>query len=283
MLQIADRALPATTITVLGQLQALVDAGVDYPARVALAKKHWDGKTGSVAKATAFQSIRTTLDKMCVGPRRCAYCEDSLADEIEHILPKDLFPHSVFRWSNYLFACGPCNGPKSNRYGVVTGDTVSEFIRDRGAAILPPPDGIAGCIDPRSEDPTQYLELDLGGTTPDGDVLEGTFNYLPAYDLAAADLARADFTINVLNLNREVMRLARESAFTGFRARLREYVSEKNAGAGEQRLASLKNGVLGSSHLTVFSEMRRQRQILPDIAALLEQASEAMDWLLVRT
>ncbi|MEH2683228.1 aminoglycoside phosphotransferase [Rhizobium leguminosarum bv. viciae] len=282
MLQIADRALPHTTTTVLTALQAIIDVGPDYAARVALAKKQWDGKTGSVAKAAAFHSIRATLDKMCVGPRRCAYCEDSLADEIEHILPKDLFPQNAFRWSNYLFACGPCNGPKSNRYGVLDGNAVSEFIRVKNAAIIPPPDGIAGCIDPRSEDPTLLLELDLGGTTPDGSVLEGTFNFMAAEGLPLTDLARAEFTIDVLSLNREIMRVARESAFTGFRARLREYVVEKNAGAAEQKLGRLRDGVLNSSHLTVFSEMRRQRQVLPDIRNLLEQAPEAMGWSVVR-
>lgn len=282
MLQIADRELPATASGVLGQLQTLVDGGAGYPEQVALAKKQWDKKTSTSAKAAAFLSVRATLDKMCIGPRRCAYCEDSLADEIEHILPKDLFPQNAFKWSNYLYACGPCNGPKSNRYGVVNGAAVSEFKRGKDDPIVAPPAGTAGCIDPRTEDPTRYLELDLGGTTPDGEVLEGTFNFLALETLGPADLARAEFTIDVLTLNREIMRVARKSAFTGFRARLREYVAEKQVGANQKKLLELRSGVLDDRHLTVFSEMRRQRHLLPDIRDLFEQAPEAIDWPVIR-
>lgn len=36
-----------------------------------------------------FADVRRVLDEMCSGPRRCGYCEDSCADEIEHIRPKD--------------------------------------------------------------------------------------------------------------------------------------------------------------------------------------------------
>lgn len=282
MLRIADRPLPKTATAVLARIQQIVDAEPDYAQRVTLAKKQWDNKTKSEAKKAAFLSIRSTLDKMCIGPRRCAYCEDSLADEIEHVLPKDLFPQNAFQWANYLFACGPCNGPKSNRYGFVQAPAVTEFIRVKGAPILPPPAGQAGCIDPRREDPMDLLELDLGGTTSDGAVLEGTFSFMPMQGLQPVDLARALFSIDVLSLNREVMRVARESAFTGYRARLREYVAEKQANASETKLDRLRDGVLGSPHLTVFAEMRRQRQYLPAIDALLAQAPEVMGWPVAR-
>lgn len=79
MLRIADRDLPATASAMLGLLQLTVDGVAGYPERVASAKQQWDQKTSTVAKANAFLSVRTTLDKMCIGPRRCAYCEDSLA------------------------------------------------------------------------------------------------------------------------------------------------------------------------------------------------------------
>lgn len=148
--------------------------------------------------------------------------------------------------------------------------------------VVPPPAGPAGCIDPRQEDPTVYPELDLGGTTPDGTVLEGTFNFLAVDTLAPADLAGAEFTIDVLTLNREIMRVARKSAYTGFRARLREYVEEKENGAGAKKLTELREGVLDDRHLTVFSEMRRQRQFPPDILALFERAPQAIDWPVIR-
>ena len=33
---------------------------------------------------------------MCAGAKRCMYCEDSAADEVEHHLPKNLYPEFVF-------------------------------------------------------------------------------------------------------------------------------------------------------------------------------------------
>ena len=54
------------------------------------------------------------LSAMCHGPRRCMYCEDSAADEVEHFRPTDLYPEFVFAWMNYLYACGPCNVRKKN-------------------------------------------------------------------------------------------------------------------------------------------------------------------------
>lgn len=282
MLRIADRALPVGTLKILALLQAKVDAGADYASRVAMARSQWDSKTSSQAKKTAFLSIKSNLDHMCVGPRRCAYCEDSLADEVEHILPKDLFPEAAFRWSNYLFACGPCNGPKSNRYGVVNGGAVVEFIRRRGDPIVPPPAGPAGCINPRSEDPLALLDLDLGGQTADGEVLVGTFNFMPAEHLGADEVARAAFSIDVLSLNREVMCVARANAFGGFRARLVEYRNTREHGGTEATLARLRADLLNTPHLTVFAEMRRQRASLPEIDALFAAIPEATAWPLTR-
>lgn len=278
MLRIVDRVLPASTQKILHRLQAKVDAGPDYAGRVALAKSQWDSKTSSKTKKAAFNSIRSNLDQMCVGPRRCAYCEDSLADEIEHILPKNLFPESAFRWSNYLFACGPCNGPKSNRYGVVEGGAVTEFIRKRGDPVLPPPMGQSGCIDPRSEDPLALLDLDLGGQAPGGEVFVGTFNFMPAEQLGANDMARAAFSIDVLGLNRDVMCLARANAFGGFRARLTEYRAARDGGESDTNLARLRNDLLNTHHLTVFAEMRRQRALLPEIDGLFTAIPEALTW-----
>lgn len=61
---------------------------------------------------------------------------DSAADEVEHIAPKALFPERVFDWTNYIYACGPCNGPKSNRYSyVTTSGEMKEFIRTRGGGL----------------------------------------------------------------------------------------------------------------------------------------------------
>lgn len=44
MLAIGRRALAVTAVAVLADLQAVVDAGADYPARVEAAKAQWDQK-----------------------------------------------------------------------------------------------------------------------------------------------------------------------------------------------------------------------------------------------
>lgn len=281
MLKIANRPLSQDVVDVLAGLQDGVLQAPDYATQVEAAKVAWKAKTSTKVKEAAFKAIRDNLAKMSIGSVRCAYCEDSLADEIEHILPKTLFPEYAFVWANYLFACGPCNGPKSNRYGAVHGDAVVEFIRAAKDPIVAPEIGVHALIDPRTEDPLDFLDLDIGGTTPDGATIDGTFEFLPAYGLAPSDAARASYTIGVLGLNREVMRVARLNAFGGFRARLREYVAERAAGADDRRLTHLKRDLLATPHLTVFAEMRRQRATLPEIDALIRDAAEVIDWSLV--
>ncbi len=281
MLKIGNRRLAPEALATLRTLQRRVNRAGDYPESVARAKAEWAGKTSNRAKAAAFRTVRATLAEMCIGSVRCAYCEDSAADEVEHILPKNIFPERSFLWLNYAFSCGPCNGPKGNQYGFVQGHRVIEIRRGRRDPVVPPPPGQGGFLDPRSEDPTDFLEIDLGGTTASGQVLEGTFEYLPRQGMSAVEKARAEYTIKVFGLNREIVRAARENAFGGFRARLREYADEKTNGAPADVLDRLMTDLLRTPHLTVFHEMRRQRAILPQIDAWLTQAPEAASWPLV--
>ncbi len=283
MLAIFDRPLPPSPSAVLAVLQGIVNRESDYAEQIRVAKAQWAQKNSTSAKSNAFRDIRKTLAEMCIGPIRCAYCEDSLADEVEHILPKSLFPDAAFQWRNYLFACGPCNAPKSSRYGVVSGETVEEFIRNPRLPVVRPPSGVAGLINPRAEDPFVFLELDMGGTTPEGREIDGTFDFVPTEGLTAANTARARFTIDVLGLNREVIRVARANAFGGFRARLSEYADRKEAGAGRPDLDRLKNDLLGTPHLTVFAEMRRQRAFIPEIDHLFDRVPEALTWPVVKS
>ncbi|WP_412563274.1 hypothetical protein [Thalassobius sp. MITS945101] len=278
MLKIQDRILDEISTAFLTEKQALIDSSGDYPKMVLTAKSEWEKKTNTNKGKAALKSIRETLGKMCVGSQRCAYCEDSAADEVEHIKPKNLFPEDTFRWSNYLFACGPCNGPKNDRYGTIDANQVIEFKRGRHDPVVRPPSNQSGFIDPRREDPFEFLELDLGGTTPNGDVLQGTFEMLARDDLTPAKKARAEFTISVLNLNREVIRKARETAFGGFRARMIEYVQKKENDEPEVTLEGLKLSILQTPHLSVFENMRRQRDCLPEVAGLIERAPEILTW-----
>jgi 5-methylcytosine-specific restriction endonuclease McrA len=278
MLAINHRPLEATPSAVLATMQETVDRETEYPARVQIAGALWKTKNGSASGKAAFRTIRETLSQMCVGSVRCAYCEDSLADEIEHIYPKSLFPERAFLWSNYAFVCGPCNGPKGSRYGYLVGSEVLEFVRKPRDPIVPPPSAPGALVNPRAEDPLQFLELDLGGVTANGSHIMGTFEILPADGLSPEALSRAEFTISVLNLNREVIRVARENAFGGFRARLREYVQKREVEAQPAELERHRLDLLRTPHLTVFAEMRRQRNRLPEIDDLLQRAPEAEQW-----
>jgi hypothetical protein len=61
--------------------------------------------TGSLVNRrgnAVFDAVERSLDQIARGIRRCAFCEDSMADEVEHFRPKDLYPQRVFRWPNYL-------------------------------------------------------------------------------------------------------------------------------------------------------------------------------------
>lgn len=278
MLRISDKDLAASANTVLNQMQSQVDREATYPDQVTKASALWDAKRGTRPRREAFATIRDTLATMCIGPVRCAYCEDSAADEIEHVYPKSLFPERAFQWSNFLFACGPCNGPKSNKFGVLALGKVSEFCRTKDELVAPPPTGISALVDPRVEDPTEILELDLGGVTPDGDEIPGTFLFVPRSGISESEEARADFTIRTLGLNREIVRMARRNAFGGFRARLREYVAKIRENAAAEALDLLRADIIGTPHLTVFFEMRRQRSLLPEVDQLLNDAPDAALW-----
>jgi hypothetical protein len=278
MLAVTEKPLPEDAQAVLNDLHTEVVGEPDYPSRVLKAGALWREKTNTAPRRSAFRTIRATLESMCVGVRRCAYCEDSLADEVEHNYPKNLFPDLTFQWSNYLFACGPCNAPKSNKYGVLRGAIVEEVVRRRNAPIVPPPEGTAGLINPRVEEPLAYLELDLGGVAADGTELRPTFELLPAANLQPDSAARARYTISTLGLNRAFLLAARQNAFIGYRARLREFGDAIAAGSEQAELKALWADLLRTPHLTVFVEMRRQRAWLPEINNLFDAAPEAFEW-----
>lgn len=278
MLRIPSRNADPSITAELNSLQAFVGSGVGYSTQVELAKKLWKEKLQTNARKAIFIKIRETLAEMCSGCVRCAYCEDSLADEIEHVLPKSFFPNLAFEWENYLFACGSCNGPKSNRYGIIDRGVLREVIRTKNGPVVPPPIGVHALINPRCENPLDFMELDLGGVTQSGVVLTPTFQFVVRDDICSEDQVRAEFTISVLGMNREVIRSARENAFGGFRSRLREYASEVMVQANSDRLDLLRKDILKAPHLTVFSEMIRQNRFIPEINHLFSEAPHVLYW-----
>jgi uncharacterized protein (TIGR02646 family) len=199
------------------------------------------------------------------------YCEDSVADEVEHFRPKDLYPEMVFVWENYLYACGPCNGPKNSRFAVLSVDTGAaiEIARARGAAILEPQVGSPVLIDPRHEDPLAFMQVDLRGTFLFQELnASGTIGHM-----------RAQYTINVLHLNdREYLRVAREIAYEECYSILESYIGARNAGRPQNYLDRKIRAIGRKTHQTVWVEMKRQRESIAEVGALFDAAPEALNW-----
>ena len=213
-----------------------------------------------------FEAVRDRLATMCSGARRCGYCEDSVGDEVEHIEPKDLYPEKVFVWENYLLACGPCNRGKNNRFSVIRNGRLEDVNRRRGSPVRRPRSGAPAPINPRDEDPLEFLDLEI----------VDTFRFLPREDLSDVDELRAEYTIDVLKLNRDVLLEARREAYGAYRARLSEYRSHRGDDANEADLEHMKNAITTSAHPTVWREMQRQQALIDELRALFEEVPEAL-------
>src|SRR5262249_28940811 len=150
-----------------------------------------------------FRAVRRTLNEMCHGSRRCMYCEDAPADEVEHFKPKDLYPQVAFAWDNYLYACGPCNGPKNNRFSVLSRKAIVEVTRSRDDPVVPPRKGRPALINPSKENPLDFFMLDI----------INTFEFIVISVAGSLEYARADYTLRVLRLNeRDYLKKSRRTA-----------------------------------------------------------------------
>ncbi len=269
MLRVPERSLPEPAAERLREYQRDVDAVEVYADRVAAGKGSFRSRNRKTNRT--LRTIREILKAMCGGTGRCMYCEDSMADEIEHFKPKDLYPEAVFLWPNLLYACGPCNGTKRNRFYVfaTTDDEIVDVTRAVGSEILPPVSGEPVLIDPRHEDPLALLALDL----------RGTFRFIPRARRGTRDYERAAHTIKILDLNgRDFLLEARRQAFESLIALLKRYVDEKREGGSSEALGRIRNTITTYHHPTVWVEVKRQRQHIDGLVRLFEQSPEALKW-----
>jgi len=252
----------------LKRWQKAIDDQLDYESQIKKAKASW-GKSNKT-----FDEIKEKLRLMSNSTYRCSYCEDSFADEIEHIYPKDLYPDKTFIWDNYLYACGPCNSPKNNQFALIeTVGTLRNITRPRN---LPPnylyqrPLALPSAfIDPRTEIPTDFMELDI----------MDTFRIVPALGISPSDEIRANYTIKVLRLNeRDYLVQARKNAFGNFKSRLEFYLQQKNNGVNQTQLSNLIEGIKSENHQTVWFEMKRLHPFVPELAILFNDVPEALLW-----
>jgi len=124
-------------------------------------------------------------------------------------------------------------------------------------------------IDPRSEDPLEYMELDL----------LDTFRFVPTAEEGTGDYLRAQYTIAILRLNdRDILPEARKCAFGSYKARLHEYRSKKRGGTSLDDLQVLSRGIQKMPHPTVWAEMKRQHSLHAELAPLFEDIPEALKW-----
>ena len=161
-----------------------------------------------------------------------------------------------------------CNRSKSNCFAVLRGGKVVDVTRPRRAPVRPPRRGAPAPIDPRREDPLQFLDLDI----------QKTFMFLPRLNTNPLSGERASYTIEILDLNRDILLAARQEAYGAYCARLVEYGNARNRGADAARLKALKRGILTSAHPTVWREMERQHLRIAELRRLFADVPEALGW-----
>jgi uncharacterized protein (TIGR02646 family) len=267
MLPLNNKPLTPAAASILEEYQQKVDAKATFPEKVAEGKKLFSNYNKKANPA--FKVVRQHLAEMSGGTIRCNYCEDSNANQVEHIYPKNFYPEKCFVWENYCYACGPCNQPKSDKFAVFENTTQVEVNLKNLPENIPPPAGQALLLDPRAENPLESLFLDT----------QDTFKFVP-FKEEPKDIRRAEYTIEVLGLNsRGHLVRARVVAFGNFKARLFEYVHKKEAGEPEEELNPLIDSLKGEHHQTVWHEMIRQRTLHPEVDDLLNRAPEALTWI----
>jgi uncharacterized protein (TIGR02646 family) len=251
LIRLPDVALPEATQRYLEKAQATLEAKGDRAAQSAAVEALWKAKQ----KTKSFAPVKAALKEMCSDPtERCHYCEDAPVSGIDHFRPKTLYPEWAFLWENFVYACQNCNGAKSN--------------------VFPLEDDQPLLIDPRSEDPMQFLSLDI----------LNTFWFSPHHSLKQNDFGRrrAEETIKILTLNsRGAQVRGRRGAFNSYRARLREYTALRDIGEPTKHLV---NDWYEVGHITVWREMQRWYSIErlrnrhPELATLFATAPEALTW-----
>lgn len=161
--------------------------------------------------------------------------------------------------------------PKNNRFAVFSHATgqFKEVTRRRSDPVVPPEPGEPLLIDPRREDPLDFMELDL----------PGTFYFLETGQPNTREFQRATYTIEVLQLNdRDHLVVAREEAYRNYRARLREYIHARDTNKSQAELDECVQFLLKMNHPTVWAEMKRQHTLIPDLHRLFVEAPDALHW-----
>lgn len=297
MRRLPSKRISTNTQAHLQATQNAVNSEPTFAERAQKAGSLWDSKSSSTAGRQAFTEVKTTLTEMCVGIEICNYCEANEATDIEHIFPKKMFPERAFQWGNYILACKICNTTyKSDNFQIFNpqGSSTKQDAKPPRGSYIQPPTSDAVLINPRNENPQDFMRIDLIGQT---------FLFVPIEsNQNTREYLKAKYTIDLLGLNtRNALVEARKASAKEFRNMLKQYLEIKNAtnhtelerAIGDfpavnhstpfnkeqvRLLKNIKKAIIEHRHPTVWDELKRQRNHLPNTKRLFEQAPEALDW-----
>ena len=199
-----------------------IPRGLTTPGAKKKIKQVLAEKNAHIASADyyAHDSVKTALNSQY--GNKCAYCECLIEEQadrrVDHYRPKKARDQAVshpgyywltYEWSNLILSCATCNLKKSNHFPIA------------GTRVITPPQNRedwhseAACmgqeqpliLNPEVDDPTEHLYF-----SPDGRV------HPKENSLQGAK------TIEVCNLNREALILARKKLMDGFRENIKSQI-----------------------------------------------------------
>jgi uncharacterized protein (TIGR02646 family) len=291
MVPIRPPVLPSHIAKMLTASQNEVNAMSSFGDQVTQASIKWKAKVD-------FGLMRTILAKSISPKEVCQYCGYGEETDIEHIYPKSHFPEKCFLWENYLLACAKCNTHcKRDQFAVFvpfSSDIVYTLPRrNKSSTPIAPPTSDAVFINPRGEDPMDFLQLDL---------TSGVF-FVPT-ELSTRDQIRCRYSIDLIGLNRDWLIKQRPKAFNAYQNKLKLYGTIKAATSLAEieeillmnsypmeanppmsfmktqncELARIKKDILDDPFPIVWEEMKRQASLYPQIQTLFIQSPEALRW-----
>lgn len=146
-----------------------------YQAGLASALRNDPAIRNAWRKFTADRPIRSQIELHLrkTSDSKCAYCENTCANTIDHYYPKLKYPAHAFAWENFIWACWPCNAAKRNEFP----------IQRSGTPVY---------LNPLTDDPAGFFVINR---------VSGLVRARPG--LSPADRSRAVETIKQLKLNRD--------------------------------------------------------------------------------
>lgn len=266
MIRLPNLDLDAFLQDQLNSYQSEIDAVPNFEDRVKKAAALWNSK--SRRETPVFVAVRERLAEMCYGNSACAYCEDSLSHEIEHIKPKTFYPESTFVWANYLMACGRCNRAKLDKWAVYPESTGPYVELRRNSPRVPPISGEPVFLDPKGFDPLQHIRLDISGT----------FRFIPLQPTGTRSNERARYTIRILALNDQALVERRRGAYGHFILILEKCAARQERDQPECHDHSQPPAFGAVGYPFVWEEMKRSRDRMTELQDLFARVPQALEW-----